>query len=262
MDQDLQVLAERIRGLGTDTVTGPTLVYFNIVGIAWPIRALLHLKQVDYEFIPVTYMQWGAVKSLFTNGHVPLYVDREIMVSQSIPIMTYLAEQHGMAGNNQAQRFAIQEVMSHAYDALFHWNGLLQVIIKMNIPDDVVEARKQAFMGRGRWGIVSNGWNNHLNGFVRYLEGNADDSGYFVGSELTIADLHAFNIMCNWYKAFDRERFVAEYPLLEAFIQRIGAIPRVNDYIRNLQEPTSWLPLPDAAIALATPGALDGLVGK
>lgn len=260
MEEEIQALADRIQGLRPETVDKPTLVYFNVVGIGWPIRCLLHLKEVDYELIPITVMQWGALKGLFTNGHVPLYVDKDIMISQSNPILTYLAEQHNMAGHGQSERFAVLEIMSHAYDALFHWNGLLQVIIKLNVPDDVVEARKEAFMGSGAWGIVTNGWTNHLRGFEGYLAANKADSGFFVGKELTIADLHAFNILCNWYKAFDRERFASEHPVLEDFVQRIGAIPRVNDYIRNLQEPTSWLPFPAAAIALATPGQLDGLI--
>ena len=42
------------------------------------------------------------------------------------------------------------------------------------------------------------------------------------------------------YKAFDRERFTSEYPDLEAYIQRIAALPAVSDYIRTKQEPTTW----------------------
>lgn len=262
MEEDIKALAEKIQDLTEESVSKPTLVYFDVVGIAWPIRCLLHLKDVDYDLIQVTAFQWGQLKQVFINGHVPLYVDKDIRLTQSIPMMSYLSEKYDMAGKDQKERMAVMEIMCHAYDALFHWNGLLQVIIKMGIPDDVVEARRQAFMGEGgTWGVATNGYKNHLDGFQRYLDANPSGSGFFIGDELTIADLHAFNLLCNWYKAFARERFTEEYPALEAYIQRIAAIPKINDYIRNLQEPTSWLPLPMAAIALTTPPELEGLVG-
>lgn len=265
---EIEALIDRINGLQPDTVTGPVLVYFNIIGIAWPIRCALHLKEVDYELVQISLHQWAyhdsegrqLLKQCFRNGHVPLYVDPDVSLNQSTVIMNHIGEKLGLAGNTPAERNAVTEVCAHAYDSLFHWNGLLQVIIKIGIPDDIVAARKAAFMGHGQWGLVSNGFTNHLNGFVRYLDANTARSGYFVGDSLTMADLHAFNILCNWFKAFDRERFVAEYPALEAYIQRIAAIPGVRDYIENLQEPTAWFNAPRLAIQLTSPEEFVGLL--
>ena len=166
-----------------------------------------------------------------------------------------------MIGINTWEKYRIMEVMAHAYDALFHWNGLLQIIIKTGISDEVVSARLEAFMGNRVWGIVTNGFQNHLDAFAGYLNANSQDSGFIVGDKLSIADLHAFNILCNWYKAFSPERFVTEYPQLDQYIHRIAAIPSVWDYIRNIQEPTTWFRLPDVAIKLTSPEELESLIG-
>ncbi|MBL6692048.1 MAG: glutathione S-transferase family protein [Pseudomonadales bacterium] len=265
---DINTLIQRIRGLSSETVTRPTLVYFDIIGIGWPIRCLLHLKAVDHELIQISIAEWAhrddegnqVVKAAFVNGHVPLYVDPDVRISQSLPLLQYLAEKHDMMGNSVQEKFRVLEIMNHAYDALFHFNGMLPVNITIGIDEENARRRLESFMGRGQYGLATNGYDAHLKGFSSYLAQNESGSGYFVGSELTIADLHAFNLLCNWYKAFDRERFAA-YPELEAFIQRIAEIPGVADYIANQQEPTSWFRLPQIAMRLTSEEELEGLIG-
>ena len=175
-------------------------------------------------------------------------------------ILTRLARQTNMFGDNEAEELTIQEIMAHCYDALFHWNGMLQIAIRINIKPEVAEARLNAFMGDGVWGIVTNGYRNHLNTFVKFLEANRSNSGFLVGDRLSAADLHAFNVLCNWYKAFDREVFSREYPQLDSFIQRVAKVPGVRDYILNVQEATTWFPWPEASLRLVSPEELDGLV--
>ena len=81
-----------------------------------------------------------------------------------------------------------------------------------------------------------------------------------IGDRLSVADLSAFNILCNWYKSFDRKVFSSEFQLLDAYIQRIALIPSISDYIRNIQEPTTWFDLPSIALRLTTPEELEDLI--
>ena len=272
MDQTLEAsakqLVQRVEGISPATVAKPTLVYFNIIGICWPIRCLLHIHDIDYDYVPISIREWGfraedgsqPLKRAFRNGHVPLYVDQKVALNQSNLILTRLARQTNMFGDNEAEELTIQEIMAHCYDALFHWNGMLQIAIRINIKPEVAEARLNAFMGDGVWGIVTNGYRNHLNTFVKFLEANRSNSGFLVGDRLSAADLHAFNVLCNWYKAFDREVFSREYPQLDSFIQRVAKVPGVRDYILNVQEATTWFPWPEASLRLVSPEELDGLV--
>jgi glutathione S-transferase len=135
--------------------------------------------------------------------------------------------------------------------------------MKVNTPDDVVQSRLQAFMGHGAWGVLTDGYRRNLDAFERYLDANPHgDRGYMVGARLSVADLHAFNVLCNWYKAFDRVRFTECYPRLDAYIRRIAAIPDVADYIHHRQEATTWFALPQLALRLTSPEELVGLTGE
>jgi glutathione S-transferase len=264
----VEQLIAQVHQLDEQQPTGPTLVYFDVIGICWPVRCLLHLHEINYDLIEISIQQWAyldsqgnqPLKACFRNGHIPLYIDEDVNLNQSNLIMMYLGEKHDFIGDNQKEKFAAMEVMAHAYDALFHFSGLFQTNIKIGIADDVFNARLEAFMGNGAWGILSNGYRNNLDAFERYLDTNKADSGFMVGSRVSVADLHAFNVLCNWFKAFDLERFVQQYPRLDDYIQRIASAPRVGDYIRNVQEATTWFPLPEIAHKLTTPAELEGLV--
>ena len=145
-------LQSRIRQLHDNPPEMPTLVYFDIIGIGWPIRCLLNLQKVEYELIQISIQQWAyrdskgdqPLKSAFRNGHVPLYVDQDVNLNQSNIILMHLAEQHGLLGDSYTEKLAILEVNAHAYDALFHFSGMLQINIKMGISDDVADARLKA----------------------------------------------------------------------------------------------------------------------
>lgn len=266
--QHINQLVKTIAAIRPDVVDKPTLVYFDIIGIAWTIRCLLHLHNIDYHYLPLTIGDWsyGAedgsqpLKTAFSNGHVPLYVDKDISLNQSNLILKTVAQRNGMMGESEAEALAIEALLAHCYDAQFHWNGMLGVNIRLNIPDDVANARLESFMGNGVWGVVTNGYRNHLQAFDHYLAANASNSGFMVGNRLSAADLASFNVLCNWYKAFDREVFCAEFPRLEEYIQRIASIDSVGDYIRNVQEATLWFELPQVAMRLTTPQELEGLV--
>lgn len=261
-------LAKRIDELTPETVEKPTLVYFDIIGICWPIRCLLHVADVDYDLISVPMELWfqenekgeRLIAQHLRNNHIPYYVDPEVAISQSTVLMHYLAEQHDMLGDNKKEKLAISDVIAHSYDALFHWNGMLPVNVAIGIDPDTVEKRLKSFMGDGVWGIATNGYHNHLKGYERYLDANpAGDTGFIVGSRLSIADLHAYTVLYNWYKAFDRETFSKTYPRLDDYARRIGNLPKVADYIDTLQEKTTWLPLPGIGLRLTTPEELTGL---
>jgi len=268
MATQVEQLIAQVHRLNEQTSSKPSLVYFDIIGIAWPIRCLLHMKEIDYDLIQISIQQWSYIDSsgqqplkvIFRNGHLPLYVDDEVNLNQSNLILMYLGEKYGVMGDNQTEKFAAMEVMAHAYDALFHFSGLLQTNIKLGITDEVFDTRLEAFMGNGSWGALSNGYQNNLDAFERYLDANTADSGYMVGTRMGIADLHAFNILCNWFKAFDPARFVEQYPRLDEYIQRIADNPCIAHYIREVQEPTIWFQLPAVAQRLTTPEDLEGLV--
>lgn len=94
-------------------------------------------------------------------------------LNQSNLILAYLNRKTDMPGDTERESLAVQEILAHCYDALFHWSGMHGVIIRTNISDEVAQPR-----------------------------------------------LNAFNVLCNWYKAFDRPVFSTGYPQLGAYVRR------------------------------------------
>lgn len=260
-------LSEKIRAMEAGNVDKPTLAYFDILGIVWPIRCLLNMLEVDFEDVRVPLPAWAhrtetgdrPLKNSLTSFHMPIYADQDVVITQSLPMMIYLAEKYDMAGNGPAERIQVLEILSQCHDALFHWCGLLPSIVRISIDEETVNKRLAAFMGKGQWGLASNGFHQNMKGLDNYLNRNASDSGYMVGDELSFADLHAFNVLCNWYKAFNREEF-SKYTQLDQYIHRIAKHPKIAEYIATTKGSTTWLPLPKAATNLTSPADLEGLI--
>jgi len=268
INSDIAALAARIRGIERATVGKPALIYFDIVGIAWPIRCMLHLGDVDHDLVQIDVMAWNyrdaaggqVIKRCFRNGHVPRYVDHDVDLNDSRLILDHLAERTGLMPASRDDRIRVAEVIGHGYDCLFSFRGMLPVMVKIAIEDDIVQRRLDAFMGRGQFGLVTGGYDENLRVYDGFVATSRSPGGFLVGDTLSVADLHAFNILCNWYKSFDRDAFVRGYPRLDAYIRFIAGQPRVREYIDRHQEATTWFPLPSAAIRLTTPAELQGLV--
>ena len=101
------------------------LVYFDIIGICWPIRCLLHLKRVDYELVQVPILAWiqqndqgeRILPRLFRNDHMPVYVDEDVYLTQSNVILQYLGENHDMLGDTMSERLA---ALDHLHTSGLH----------------------------------------------------------------------------------------------------------------------------------------------
>ena len=73
----------------------PLVCRRDIIGILWPVRALLHIANIEYDYIEVRFTEWvgldwsgtqvgDKLKKLFRNQHVPRYVDSEVDINQSL----------------------------------------------------------------------------------------------------------------------------------------------------------------------------------
>ena len=64
------------------------------------VRIALHIKQIDYEAVPIHLVNHGGeqhhpdYRRLNPQGLVPTLIDQEQIISQSLPIIEYLDENH------------------------------------------------------------------------------------------------------------------------------------------------------------------------
>jgi len=87
----------------------PTLAYWELRGLAAPLRYMLHYLGVEFEDkqyglgTPPNFNkdQWDAVKDKlhleFPN--LPYYIDGDLTITESSAIMNHLARKHGLAGS-------------------------------------------------------------------------------------------------------------------------------------------------------------------
>ncbi|KAG1669952.1 Phosphatidylserine decarboxylase proenzyme, mitochondrial [Nymphon striatum] len=104
----------------------PTLGYWEIRGMAQPIRHLLTYVGVDFEDKLYKYgpppeystKNWTDVK--FTLGldfpNLPYYIDGDLKITQSDAILGYLGRKHGLYGKNENEKIRIDTMYGVSFD--------------------------------------------------------------------------------------------------------------------------------------------------
>lgn len=104
----------------------PTLAYWNIRGLAQPIRLLLEYTGTEfedkmYECGPAPKFDkscWFDIKSSlgldFPN--LPYYVDGEVKITQSNAIMRYIARKHDLCGKSESEKIRVDVMENQAMD--------------------------------------------------------------------------------------------------------------------------------------------------
>ncbi|KAK0422222.1 hypothetical protein QR680_007441 [Steinernema hermaphroditum] len=76
----------------------PTLYSFWRSSCSWRVRIVLELKELDYDYVAVNLIQGEHRNSDFLElnpqGFVPVFVDGDVVLSESLAIMEYLEENH------------------------------------------------------------------------------------------------------------------------------------------------------------------------
>ena len=118
------------------------LTYFNLKGLAELIRWIFVQASVEYEDIRITKEQWADMKSTTPNGSIPiLEVDGKVLAGSG-PIARYVAEQHGLAGENDfenAQIAGIDDLLTDATNRLAKYWVEKDEAVKEQIKKDLNE---------------------------------------------------------------------------------------------------------------------------
>jgi len=98
------------------------LTYFNIRGVAEPIRMMFAVAGVPYEDVRVKQEDWPEMKKKFTYGQVPvLQVGEDRTLAQSNAIVRYLAQKFGLNGADDWQNAKIDELSEVLVDFRTEW---------------------------------------------------------------------------------------------------------------------------------------------
>ena len=98
------------------------LTYFNLEARAEWIRWIFLQVGVPFEDIRVPFQDWPAMKPTTPFGCLPILEVDGKQIAGSIPIARYVAEKHGLAGENaieNAQLAGIGDVIQDIQNGLF-----------------------------------------------------------------------------------------------------------------------------------------------
>ncbi|CAB3400942.1 unnamed protein product [Caenorhabditis bovis] len=79
------------------------LTYFDIRGLAEPIRLLLTDKQIPFEDHRVSREEWAELKPKMIFGQIPCLFSGDEEIVQSGTILRHLGRVHGLNGTNESE---------------------------------------------------------------------------------------------------------------------------------------------------------------
>eukprot|EP00455_Lapot_gusevi_P014580 TRINITY_DN172_c0_g1_i1.p1 TRINITY_DN172_c0_g1~~TRINITY_DN172_c0_g1_i1.p1 ORF type:complete len:208 (-),score=68.23 TRINITY_DN172_c0_g1_i1:194-817(-) len=195
----------------------PKLVYFNARGRAEAIRLIFAEAGVEYEDVRLAGNEWPAYKAAHNLpfGQIPILEMDGKVLSQSVAITRYLAKKYNLVPANDYDAYlcdcyadGINDLRNAAGKAAQCPPEQKEAVLKQ-FAAEVVPVYAQRYEG--------------------FLHANSNGEGFFVGNELTWADLFIFDFFFTI-----RHRFadsLNEAPLLTAFLDRIAARPNISAWM-------------------------------
>lgn len=201
----------------------PVLMYFNIPGIAEPIRLALAIGNIDFEDKRVEFADWPEVKKTMPFGQMPLYMEGDVTLTQQTAILRHVGRKVGLYPSCPLKAAYVDRALDSIKDMQLD----LRFILLPNILG-VIEwsTEEKAKLCKA---LADDVLPNHL----RYLEKLLDNhpGAYFMGDELSIADLY-LTTMLGWLSDGSLNGIpttVADCaPKLQALAKKVRAHPKVK----------------------------------
>ncbi|CAG7726509.1 unnamed protein product [Allacma fusca] len=198
----------------------PILGYWDIRGLAQPIRLLLQYLGVDYENKLYGFSSgpgpedesWTSEK--FTLGldfpNIPYWIDDKIKLTESKAILKYLAKTKGPAtvpDNVEDQAIADQveglanDVQTALQDLTYSQTGIPET------PLEVALAKK-----------------------FEYVETFLSKRKWVVGDKITYVDFYLYEVLFQFQKF--NKNFLKPYPALQNYVQAFENLPQLKEYVK------------------------------
>lgn len=198
-----------------------TLGYWDIRGLAEPIRFLLLHKNVEfvdkrYEF---TSGEWPKDKFNLDLDfpNLPYLFDGDVKITQSTTILRYLAQKYGLDGKTQAEKIKVSLVEQQVVD--LRWWLLINAAFK----EDTKETRDS--------------FKEKAPDMLKAIEKFLGDRNFLVGDDVTYVDF-LFSETFDFYRYYIPD-VCKDFPTLRALQERIIGLPRIKEYM-NSSTYTRW----------------------
>mmetsp|Transcript_5358 Transcript_5358/g.5902 ORF Transcript_5358/g.5902 Transcript_5358/m.5902 type:complete len:225 (+) Transcript_5358:105-779(+) len=205
----------------------PTIGYWNIRGLAAPLRMAMHYTGTDFE--DKTYQcgpapdfdrsAWNNEKHNLglTYPNLPYYIEGDFKLTQSMPILTYICEKfgQGLLGDNPEERSLIAQVASEFSD---YKGALTRICYNSEGKKLVAEGAFDAIVAK-------------LGNTEKFLGANE----FMVGNKVTYVDFFV------WEQLDQLESILPgtldKYPQLKGYHQRFRNLPQLESYFKLETKP-------------------------
>jgi len=193
------------------------LGYWDIHGLASPIRFLLEIAGVDYEekrFDIVDRDSWIAKKDSlgFVYPNLPYIIDGDVKMTEHLPIMRYIARKHGLAPTTEEETIISDQTESFVFDIRFRFYFVAYA------PVESYDAMKT------QWLEVTFKKLPYLNNLFAKNE-------YVTGRRLTYVDVVVYDFLL-LIRAFEPE-LITKNANIARFIDSINKHPRIAEYLTS-----------------------------
>lgn len=197
------------------------LTYFKVTARGELPRLVFKAAGVDFEDERIDREEMARRKADMPFGQIPVLEEDGKVICQSIAISRYLARKFGLAGGTDWEQAQTDMVVDCLEDLI----KPLGILWYENEPDKKEEMKKTYF---------DETMPKLLGYFEKMLMSNGGGDGFFVGNELTYADL-AFYHYLDYPQFFgvSTEQVLANFPKMSALKQRIAEIPRIAQWLQD-----------------------------
>ncbi|XP_075729798.1 glutathione S-transferase 2-like isoform X2 [Rhipicephalus microplus] len=209
----------------------PVLGYWNIRGLAQPIRLLLahvdaEVEEKHYSCGPPpdfdkSYWLSEKPKLGLDFPNLPYYIDDDVKLTQSMAILRYLARKHDLMGKTEAEKQRVDVVEQQLADFRMNWGRLCYS------PDFVSMTLPLRYLAEKLKGDYLKDLPASLKALSDYL----GDHKFFAGDNLTYVDFIAYE-MLDQHLLFAPD-CLKDFANLNAFADRVAALPRIAAYLQS-----------------------------
>jgi len=200
------------------------LIYFDTTGRGELIRLLFSVAGVEFEDVRISenlpLTEWNELRPNTPFGKLPMLEYEGKTICQSITIARMLARRFGLAGKDETEQVLAEMLVDCMCEIQDEISNMLYLDLG---PQANAKHGKRAFQE-----IIP----QHLQNLEKLLKKNQDGDSFFVGNELTWADLMLVDAV-TWPQYFKQEVDLSECPKLKALIERVEAVPQVAAWREN-----------------------------
>jgi glutathione S-transferase len=198
----------------------PTLAYWDIRGLAEPIRLLLVYTGTEFEdkryycgdAPTFDKSSWFDIK--FSLGldfpNLPYYIDGDVKLTQTNAILRHISRTNGLDGKTDAEKDRVDLMENEVMDFR---NGF----VRLSYNPDFANLKADYLTGL----------DSKLEAFSNFL----GDRPFFAGDSVTHPDFHMYEML--WSHAKLAPEHVEKFPKLVDFMTRFEALPKISDYVKS-----------------------------